>query len=120
MLIRALCGLCDLISNVNLPNTAKQIENLPDSAVVETNAYFSRNSVRPVHAGALPDNIRTLVMVHVDNHERTLKAAVNGDRNMLYEAFKHDPLLRGRISEASIQKLADDMIEGTKKYLPAY
>ena len=120
MLIRALCGLCDLISNVNLPNTAKQIENLPETAVVETNAYFSRNSVRPVHAGALPDNIRTLVMPHVDNHERTLKAAVNGDRNMLYEAFKHDPLLRGRISEASAQKLADDMIEGTKQYLPNY
>jgi alpha-galactosidase len=119
-LIRAICGLGDVISNVNLPNYAKQISNLPESAVVETNAFFARNSVRPVYAGALDDKIKALVMPHVENHERTMQAALNGDRKLLYDAFKYDRLIHGRISDASSMKLADDMVAATKKYLPQY
>ena len=37
--IRALLGLCDLVTNVNLPNRG-QIPNLPLEAVVETNAVL--------------------------------------------------------------------------------
>ena len=48
LLIKALLGLERVISNVNLPNTALQIPNLPEDAVVETNAVFSHNSVRPI------------------------------------------------------------------------
>ena len=36
LLIKALCGLTRVISNVNIPNTALQIPNLPAAAVVET------------------------------------------------------------------------------------
>ena len=48
LLIKALCGLTRMISNVNIPNTAGQIPNLPASAVVETNAVFSRDSIAPI------------------------------------------------------------------------
>jgi alpha-galactosidase len=48
--LKALLGLENLITNVNLPNYG-QIENFPPHAVVETNAHFSFNSVRPVIAG---------------------------------------------------------------------
>lgn len=42
--IRALLGLSDLVTNVNLPNVG-QIPNLPMGAVVETNAVFRANSL---------------------------------------------------------------------------
>ncbi|MCR5407060.1 MAG: alpha-glucosidase/alpha-galactosidase, partial [Lachnospiraceae bacterium] len=52
LLIKALCGLTRVISNVNIPNTGLYIPNLPKDAVVEINAVFGRDSIRPVFAGA--------------------------------------------------------------------
>ena len=54
-LIKAICGLDRIISNVNIPNVNGQIPNLPRTAVVETNAVFSRDSIKPIVAGPLPD-----------------------------------------------------------------
>ncbi|MEJ2561751.1 MAG: alpha-glucosidase/alpha-galactosidase, partial [Anaerolineales bacterium] len=51
--IRALLGLGDFVTNVNMGN-AGQITNAPLGAAVETNAYFSRGSIRPIRAGTLP------------------------------------------------------------------
>ena len=50
--MRSLCGLCDLVTNANIPNRG-QISNLPISAVVETNATFRANEVTPVMAGEI-------------------------------------------------------------------
>ncbi|MEY8323469.1 hypothetical protein AALB47_06050 [Lachnospiraceae bacterium 54-11] len=56
LLMKALLGLGDLVTNVNIPNQG-QIGNLPVGAAVETNAWFGRNQVCPVYAGNLPDDI---------------------------------------------------------------
>lgn len=119
LLIKALCGLERVVSNVNIPNTGLQIANLPKEAVVETNAIFERDAIRPIYAGYIPDNVLSLMMPHIKNHERTLKAAETCDRNLVKEAFKEDPLVKGRATDAEIEKLADDMIDNTIKYLPA-
>lgn len=117
-LIRALCGLDRVISNVNIPNTFLQIPNLPAGAVVETNALFSRDSIRPLIAGQVPENIRALLMPHIENHETILQAALTCDREKVYQAFANDPLVKGRAEDGQIRKLADDMIANTMEYLP--
>ena len=118
LLIKALCGLERVVSNVNIPNTSLQIPNLPASAVVETNAVFSRDSIKPLIAGTVPDNILNLITPHVENHETVLKAALTCDRELVYKAFSNDPLVKGRANESDIKKLADDMITNTMAYLP--
>ena len=118
LLIKALCGLTRVISNVNIPNAAGQIANLPREAVVETNAVFARDSIRPIMAGKLPPQIYELVNPHVQNHERILNAVLRRDRMPVYEAFLADPLIAGRLTREESRKLADDMIEATAKYLP--
>lgn len=118
LLIKALCGLERVVSNVNIPNTNLQIPNLPSYAVVETNAVFSRNSIKPVIAGKLDEGVKNLIMPHVENHEYTLKAALECDREMVYKAFLNDPLVKGRANEEDVKKLADDMIANTMTYLP--
>lgn len=118
LLIKALCGLTRVVSNVNIPNTALQIANLPKDAVVETNAIFERNAIRPVSVGSIPSNILELINPHVENHERILKASITCDRELVYEAFKNDPLVKNRASDEDIEKLANDMIDATIKYLP--
>jgi alpha-galactosidase/6-phospho-beta-glucosidase family protein len=87
--------------------------------VVETNAVFERDAIRPIAAGKIPENVRTLIVPHVENHERILKAALTCDKELVVEAFLHDPLVVGKkCSEAEVRSLVDDMIEGTKTYLP--
>ena len=118
LLIKALCGLGRVV-NVNVPNTALQIPNLPAEAVVETNALFERDAIRPVMAGSLPEEVRQLILPHVRNHERILKAALTCDRELVVQAFLDDPLVKGKgCSERDVRLLIDDMIEGTKRYLP--
>jgi alpha-galactosidase len=119
LLIKSLCGLERTVSNVNIPNTNLQIPNLPKDAIVETNAVFERNSIKPIVAGSIPENILELIKPHVDNHERILNAALTYDRNLVYEAFAADPLVKNRATEEEIKTLADEMIENTAAYLPA-
>lgn len=118
LLIKSLCGLERTISNVNIPNTYLQIPNLPADAIVETNAAFDRDSIKPIVAGAIPENVLELIKPHVDNHERILNAALTCDRSLVYDAFLADPLVKGKATEEEIKTLADDMIANTMVYLP--
>lgn len=119
LLIKALCGLTRMVSNVNIPNTGLQIPNLPSDAVVETNAVFERDAIRPVIAGAVPENVKALIMPHIENHEYTLQAALTCDKELVVKAFLNDPNIRGKkCGEADVRALVDDMIAGTIKYLP--
>lgn len=118
LLIKSLCGLNRCISNVNIPNSALQIANLPADAVVETNAVFSHDSIQPIVSGTIPEQVRALITPHVENHERILKAALTYDRSLVCEAFLADPLVKGRASEEEVKELVHDMIENTMSYLP--
>lgn len=118
LLIKALCGLERTVSNVNIPNSFLQIPNLPAGAVVETNALFGRDSIQPVIAGSIPENVLKLISPHIENQTRILEAALTYDRSLVYEAFLSDPLVKGRAKEEDVRKLADEMIENTMAYLP--
>lgn len=115
LLIKALCGLGRVVSNVNIPNSG-QIANLPKNAIVETNALFEKDCIRPIYAGELPEQVKTLIMPHVENHERVLRAALTEREkaeDILTEAFLCDPLVKGRVEEGEIRALVKDMMMGT-------
>ena len=116
LLLKAVIGLGDLVSNVNIPNRG-QIPNLPLGSVVETNALFGLDRIEPVYAGPLPANILPLVARHVYNQENTLTAALTCDRRLGFTTFMNDPQLAG-ISVRDGQKLFDDMLENQRAYLP--
>ena len=119
LLIKALCGLTRVVANVNIPNTSLQIPNLPAEAVVETNAVFERDHIHPIAAGPIKRDVYDLVIPHVENHERTLKAALTCDRDLVVEAFLNDPNYSAKCKDPETTgKLVDDMIANTIKYLP--
>ena len=115
--IRAILGLSDFVTNVNLPNMG-QIPDLPIGAVVETNASFTADSVLPVYAGPIPKQIYNLITRIVGEQEMVLEAAFNYDLELAFQAFANDPLVRLPVDEA--RKLFDEMIENTKAYLTDY
>ncbi|WP_367932816.1 alpha-glucosidase/alpha-galactosidase [Enterocloster citroniae] len=119
LLIKALCGLTRVVSNVNIPNTACQITNLPASALVETNAVFEKDHIYPLVAGEVPDPVRALIMPHLKNHELIMEAALKPDREKVVQAFMNDPLVKGiGCNEEDVGNLVDEMIKNTRKYLP--
>ena len=116
LLLKALLGLGDLTSNVNVPNRG-QIPNLPLGAVVETNALFGLDRIEPVHAGPLPKNILPLVARHVYDQENTLITALTCDRKLGLTTFLNDPQM-AFVKPEDGKKLFDDMLENQRAWLP--
>ena len=115
--IKALLGLGDLITNVNMPNRG-QIPNLPHDAVVETNAVFRDDSVAPLYAGNVPAEIYPLISRISAEQEIIAEAGRKRDLSLAYAAFVSDPLVDITFKES--KALFDEMIENTKEYLKEY
>jgi galacturan 1,4-alpha-galacturonidase len=116
-MMKALLGLQELVTNVNLPNRG-QMGAAPLGAVVETNACFSDDSVRPIMAGELPSQVNGMVLRHMNNQETILRAALNRDRKLAFAAFLNDPLVA--IEPDRAEELFNRMLENTKAYLPGW
>ena len=115
--IRALLGLCELVTNVNIPNIG-QIPNLPLGAVVETNAVFRDNEVSPVMAGEVPTSIYPMVSRICAEQQAVSEGIANRDLEAIFNAFANDPLVTCTYDEA--KQLFKEMVENTKDYLQMY
>lgn len=115
--IRALLGLTELVTNVNLPNMG-QIPNLPMGAIVETNAVFRANSLTPVFAGPIPATIYPLISRVCAEQELVSEGIAERDLEKIFIAFANDPLVTCGMADA--RKLFDEMCQNTKKYLGMY
>lgn len=113
----ALVGVGMLDTNVNLPNEG-QMSELPTGAVVETNARFRRDSLKPIVAEPLPDGVNALVARVVNVQEMTLEAAIEKDTQWAFEALLNDPLVN--ISPDKAWKMFMEMLRYTKRMLPGW
>jgi len=118
-IIKALLGLSDFVTNVNYPNVG-QMENVPKDVVVETNVYIKKDSILPIYAGKLPNDVNSWVLRHIMNQEMLLQAVLEKDLSLAFRAFYNDPLVETRLDRETARKMFNEMIEGTKKFLPAY
>lgn len=115
--MRAILGLTELVTNVNIPN-AGQIPNLPIGAVVETNAVFRAGKLTPVFAGEVPKSIYALVSRVCAEQEELSEAIADRDIERIFNAFANDPLVT--INQKDARKMFDEMVENTKHYLTDY
>ncbi len=115
-MLRALVGLGELVTNVNVENVG-QISNAPLHAVVETNAYFSRANIRPLSAGALPAGIAPLINRHVANQELIIDAALTNNKDLAFQAFFNDPTNHLPIDTS--WELFNKMLSANREYLPS-
>lgn len=115
--LRAILGLSELVTNVNIPNRG-QIPNLPIGAVVETNAVFTSNAVTPVMAGEIPTEIYPLVARVCAEQELLSDAITKRDLGMIFNAFASDPLVTCSYDDA--KALFKEMVLNTKEYLGSY
>lgn len=116
--IRALLGLGNFVTNINTVNRG-QIANLPEGAIVETNAAFRDSTVSPVYAGRVPDSIYPLISRALRENEMALDSAFSLDISVCRENFKKLNMLK-KLTDSEKDTLFTEMYEGTKEYLKEY
>jgi len=110
-IIKALCGLGDIVTNVNLPNRG-QMPDMPSLSVVETNAVFSHNNIQPVESAGLTVDLRSLVMHHVLAQEGIVEAVYEDDREKAFRVFSHDLAVQ-TLPLSDARALFNEMCAGT-------
>ncbi|MFB3891695.1 MAG: alpha-glucosidase/alpha-galactosidase [Phycisphaerae bacterium] len=115
--MKALSGMGDFRTNVNLPNIG-QHEGLPIDAVVETNAYFTEDSVKPEYSGRLPAGVEALVLRTVLNQEMIVEAGLKRDKKLAFQAILNDPLMSLTTDRA--WDMFNEMLLATKANLPGW
>lgn len=115
--IRALMGNGNLITNACTINNG-QVANLPDNAIVSTNALISKNNVQAVASGKLPDEIYALTIRHIINQATVVKAVIEKDLDIAFNAFLNDPLVNTDLNSAA--ELYKEMLSSVRQHLLYY
>lgn len=114
--IIALCGLGDIVSNVNVLNRG-QAPDLPLGTAVETNARFSAEGIEPLNAGNIESEfLHQRVTLHAENQRDYVKAFNAHDKELLRTIFMRDPSV-DRLSQQDASKLFDELIACNNKVL---
>ena len=95
-----------------------QVENLPIGAIVHTNALISKNSVKPVAAGSLSDEIFGLTIRHIVNQSTIVKSVKERDLDIAFNAFLNDPLMTAELNDAT--ELYKEMLSAVRTHLLYY
>lgn len=118
LIIKALLGMGDLITNVNMPNHG-QMSQMPKGSIVETNCVFSNDHISPVYSKPLPLAVKNLVYKNLTNIDLTYEGIKQRDLNKIFLAFINQPLLSTLTLEES-KNLFKEMCYNTKEYLAPF
>jgi len=105
----------ELYGNVR---NAGLIEGLPEDACVEVPVLANRNGVQPTRIGAIPPACLALNRTFLNVVELTVRAAVEGSRDAVYQAALLDPNTAATLTVPQILDLVDDLIEAHGDLIP--
>lgn len=110
-LMRAILGLTTKVSNVNLPNEG-QVPGLPLGSIVESNACFCNDSVRPIMAKPLKPAVLSLVSRCSGNIDILYEGIKHRDKELVFQSFVNQPLC-SKLTLSQAKELFEEMIAGT-------
>ncbi|WP_046228195.1 alpha-glucosidase/alpha-galactosidase [Paenibacillus dauci] len=96
------------------------IANLPDDAVIEAPGYVDRNGISIPHVGKLPLGPAAVCNVSISVQRLAVEAAVQGDDQLLRQAFLMDPLVGAVCNPPEIWQMVDEMLVAGEAWLPQY
>jgi alpha-galactosidase len=105
------------VEYVNVRNDGL-ISNLPDGCCVEVPANVDRTGVHPVAVGALPPQCAALNRTFLNVVELTVRAALEGSRDLVYQAAYLDPNASANLTLDHIRSMCDELIEAHGSLLP--
>ena len=100
---------------VNVPNRGF-IPNLPDDAIVEVPAWTGERNLEPETVPPVQSDLADLMRVQVDIQDLVVRAALEKDPDLAWQALLMDPLAPP--DQDSCKKMFDEMRVAQKQYLP--
>jgi alpha-galactosidase len=103
--------------HVNIRNGGL-ISSLPDECCVEVPCLVGAGGAKPVPVGALPPQIAALNRTFLNVVELTVRAALDGSRDHVYQAALLDPNTAATLTTAQTVAMCDDLFEAHGDLLP--
>jgi alpha-galactosidase len=96
------------------------ISNLPDDAIIEAPGYVDRNGIAMPVVGELPLGPAAVCNVSISVQRLAVEAAVQGDDQLLRQAFMMDPLVGAVCNPKEIWQMVDELLVAQEAWLPQY
>jgi alpha-galactosidase len=96
------------------------IPNLAGDACVEVPAVVDGGGIHPLAMGALPPQLAAYIHPAIDAQALTVRAALDEDREAIYQAVMQDPLIQARLSLDEVWRLTDELIDAEAEWLPSW
>jgi alpha-galactosidase len=94
------------------------IEGLPDDACVEVPVLVNKNGVQPTRIGSVPPQCLALNRTFLNVADLAVRAAVEGSRDLVYQAALMDPNTSATLTLRQILDMVDDLIEAHGTLIP--
>lgn len=104
------------VYSANVPNRG-QIPNLPENAVVECPAVACGAGLRPIMQPAMPPGVAGVLATRFQWVETVVEAAIEGSRDKFIQALALDGAAD---SLDTACRMADELIEAQKEFLPRF
>ena len=96
------------------------ITNLPKEACVEIPMLATRDGLKKIFVGKLPDNIAILVNTTAQIENLVVEACMEKDKEKVINAVQMDPLCSAVCSLQEIRDMCEELFVINRKYLGEY
>lgn len=96
------------------------ISNLPDDTCIEAPMYADRDGLHGTPAVTLPDQCAALNLTNLNVHRLAVRAGLARDPEAIVHACALDPLTSAVLTLHEIRKMASEMLEAQREWLPQF
>jgi len=96
------------------------ITNLPHGCCVEVPCLVDKTGIHPCYIGNLPPQCAALNRTNINVQELAVKAAVEKDKTLAFQAILVDPLTSAILTIDEIQRMVEEMFKAEVEYLPEF
>ena len=96
------------------------IDNLPYGACVEVPVAASKDSLKTVKIGKIPDQCAVITAVNSMCEELAVAGILEKNKRKIFQAIMHDPLTSAVLSLEEIQSMTDEMFAVNKDWCSDY
>jgi len=96
------------------------ITNLLRGCCVEVPCFVDKNGIHPCYVGDLPPQCAALNRTNINVQELGVKAAVEKDKTLAFQAILVDPLTSAVLTIDETWRMVNEMFEAEKKFLQGF
>jgi len=96
------------------------ITNLLRGCCVEVPCFVDKNGIHPCYVGDLPPQCAALNRTNINVQELGVKAAVEKDKTLAFQAILVDPLTSAVLTIDETRRMVNEMFEAEKEFLQGF